>query len=150
MKVPPGDRKLLAAALRSVLEDLSLAEQLRTNGNRHVRDHYRWEPIAETTISVYNLAQDQQRVPVTAVSDEELLGDEDLLHYLHAVGATEENAARSAKEIATAGGAPEFPVKLVLGRQISSSYVSTVLEDQLSIVPYYLNPTVVIKVCTDF
>jgi len=150
IKVPPGDRKLLAGALRGVLEDPSLAEQLRTNGNRHIRDHYGWEPIAESTLSVYNLAQSQQRVPVTSISDEELLGDEDLLHYLHAVGATEENAARSAKEIASAVGAPEFPVKLVLGRQVSSGYVSTVLEDELSSVRYHLSPTGVIKVCSDF
>ncbi len=150
IKVPPGDRKLLAGALRGVLEDPSLAEQLRTNGNRHIRDHYGWGPIAESTLSVYNLAQSQQRVPVTSISDEELLGDEDLLHYLHAVGATEENAARSAKEIASAVGAPEFPVKLVLGRQVSSGYVSTVLEDELSSVRYHLSPTGVIKVCSDF
>jgi glycosyltransferase involved in cell wall biosynthesis len=150
IKVPPGERKLLAAALLRVLEDPSLAEQLRTNGNRHVREHYGWEPIAETTICVYNLAQAQQRVPATSISDDELLGDEDLLHYLHAVGATEENTARSAREIASAVGAPEFPVKLILGRQVSSGYVSTVLEDELSSVRYHLSPTGVIKVCSDF
>jgi glycosyltransferase involved in cell wall biosynthesis len=150
IKVPPGDGRLLAIALRRVLEDRSLAEQLRRNGNRHVRDCYGWAPIAETTLSVYELARAQQRVPVFPVSDEELLGDEDLLHYLHAVGATDEEVARSAREIASALGAPEFPVKLILGRQVSCGYVSTVLEDELSNVRYHLSATGVIKVCSDF
>ncbi len=66
------------------------------------------------------------------------------------MGATEEEAARSAREIASAVGAPEFPVKLILGRQVSCGYVSTVLEDELSNVRYHLSATGVIKVCSDF
>ena len=149
IKVPPGDGRLLASALRRVLEDRSLAEQLSRNANRQVRDSYGWDPIAETTMCVYNLARVQQRVPISPVSDEELLGDADLLHYLHAVGATKEDAAKSAKEIASAVGAPEFPVKLILGRQVSRGYVSTLLEDERSNVRYHLSATGVIRVCSD-
>jgi len=65
------------------------------------------------------------------------------------VGATKEDAAKSAKEIASAVGAPEFPVKLILGRQVSRGYVSTLLEDERSNVRYHLSATGVIRVCSD-
>ncbi len=148
LKVPPNDHTLLAHTIRKLLEDPSLATQLRQNAHRHVREHYGWNPIAEKTINVYNIAESQRRIPVSPVPDADLLGDEDLLDYLHVAGATAQEDAKSAREIASAIGAPEFPVKLVLGRTVSAGYVSTILEDELSGVRYHLNATGIIKVCS--
>jgi glycosyltransferase involved in cell wall biosynthesis len=53
LKVQPGDSSALAAFLRRVLEDDSLAESLLTNARRAVAEKYSWALVAERTMEVY-------------------------------------------------------------------------------------------------
>jgi glycogen(starch) synthase len=53
LKVQPGDSSALAAFLRRVLEDDSLAESLLTNARRVVAEKYSWALVAERTMEVY-------------------------------------------------------------------------------------------------
>lgn len=53
---PPGDATALAAALRRVLTDDSLARRLGDAGRQRVLKEHRWDVLAERTVEVYERA----------------------------------------------------------------------------------------------
>ncbi len=150
LKVRPGDPTQLAEALARALVDARLARRLKANGYQMARERYGWDMVGEKTLSVYEQALSQAHVESDALADEDFLGDGELLHLLLVVGATEQQDARSARDIARAVGAPEIPVKLILGRHVSAGYVSAVQTPSLSDVRYHLTETGIVRVCSDF
>lgn len=54
LAVPPADAGALAAALRRVLTDETLARQLAEAGYQHVRKNYSWQTITERLIAIYH------------------------------------------------------------------------------------------------
>ncbi len=149
LKVPPGDHKPLSNAIARMLRDQGLAAKLKENAHRLAKRKFAWDQVADSTIPVYGLALSETRVQANPIADEDLLSEQDLLHFLLGVGATGEENAKTAREIASAVGAPEVPVKLILGRQVSGGYVSTMLSPDITDVRYYLSQTGIIKTCSD-
>jgi glycosyltransferase involved in cell wall biosynthesis len=149
LKFPPGDSQQLAQALLRVLEDPFLAGYLKENAFQMIKMRYGWDQVAEKTLTVYEIALTQTPIHTTPEDEESLLGDQDLLQFLLATGATEEGAAKTAKEIASALEASEVSVKKLLGEQVSNGYISTTLPADAFEVRYYLNESGIIKSCSD-
>ncbi|GEA13873.1 glycosyl transferase family 1 [Moorella sp. E308F] len=61
MRAFPGNAVSLADNILAVLRDDALAERLRTNGHRLVKDVYDWENIARRTVDVYQEVYSQYR-----------------------------------------------------------------------------------------
>jgi len=59
--VPPGDPKALAAAMRSLLEDLERAEEMGDRGRRRARDNFTWAQMAARYEAVFDRAIQTRR-----------------------------------------------------------------------------------------
>lgn len=149
LKVPAADSKSLAAALQLVLQDSTFAERLRNNAYQYVHEKFDWNYVACKTLEAYR-ATVRTNPSSAAVSHEDFISDNGVLHILLTSGAAAREGAKSAREIAAMIGAPEVPVKLMIGRQVSHGYVSTLLATEFPEVRYHLSETGIIKAYSIF
>ncbi len=150
IKVPAEDPSSLSTALRTLLEDSSLADRLRKNAYSSLLERYNWDLVAEKTLEAYQQALTETKESPALVM-EHFLTDTGLLSLLFTLGATRRNVAKTAREIAASIKALETPVKLILGRLASQGYVSVFLEHGSSVeVTYYLTESGIVKACSGF
>jgi len=147
LKFPAGNADYLAAAIKRVLEEPSLAESLILNAYRDLMRKYDWDLAAQTTIETYKKVlaiNDDVSKPATkpcsveevALVSDSLLGNVDEGYYLtdhgtlqalFTLGVTKEENSRTALEISNFIGITENSVKLILGRLAAQGYVSVMV-----------------------
>jgi glycosyltransferase involved in cell wall biosynthesis len=150
LKVPPGDPKSLANAMKKTLETPQLADMLAENAFVHVSARYTWNSVAERTAAVYHTTMMNSRF--SACHDEEFLTDIALVSLLFTLGITKKEASKTAREIASSIGATKSSVKSVLDGLISQGYVKASFDPTSSNgkVRYYLTKKGVISSCSLF
>jgi hypothetical protein len=149
LKAQPRNPASLAASIRRLLEDRSLARELTQNAYRMLAEKYSWDVAAERTVQVYERAC-AEMPKFGAVPDEHFLTDTSLTGLLFMLGATNCNNARSAGEIAEVVKAPGLPLKLILGKLSSHGYLVNLLDPESNEVRYHLSGKGIIKACARF
>jgi len=149
LKAQPRDPVSLAASIRLLLEDRSLAQELTENAYRMVAEKYSWDLAAERTLQVYERAFGET-LGFGEVPDDHFLTETSLTNLLFTLGATHSKNARSVGEIAEVVKAPALPLKLILGRLSSHGYLANLLDPESYEVRYHLSDKGIIKVCARF
>src|SRR2546422_5286487 len=149
LKVQPRDPVSLAASIRRLLEEESLARELTQKAYLMAGERYRWDHAAESTLRVYERASSEM-LKFGAVPDEHFLTETSLTNLLFTLGATNSKNARSAGEIADVVKAPSRPLKLILGNLSSNGYLANLLDPESHEVRYHLSDKGIIKACASF
>jgi glycosyltransferase involved in cell wall biosynthesis len=145
LKFPVGNADSLAAAIRRILEDQSLAESLVLNAYHDRIRKYNWDLAAEMTLETYkkvpaikdglstvtNSYSVEEVIPISDggkdVDEGYYLTDQGMLQALFTLGVTKEENSKTAREISNFISIPENSAKPILGRLASQGYVSVVV-----------------------
>ena len=149
LKFQPSDPVSLAASIRRLLEEGSLARELTQNAYRMLAEKYSWDVAAERTLRVYERAS-TEILKFGAVPDEHFLTDTSLTSLLFTLGATNGKNAMSLGEIADVVKAPGLPLKLILGKLSSHGYLVNLLDPDSNEVRYHLSDKGIVKACARF